>query len=156
MAYVTLDALGKIYFPKVLREKIKDRKFIALVLPDGDVVLHAVFNALSQAVGGRSIGYYADPLYFEKGISDSKEYTKVIMKLIKEKGYKINNIGIMIEAKKPILEPHSDAIKKSLAGIFDVHENQIGLTFTTGESLTAFGKGEGMQAFAIVSLVKNE
>ena len=40
MAYVTLDALGKIYFPKVLREKIKDRKFIALVLPDGDVVLH--------------------------------------------------------------------------------------------------------------------
>ncbi|MEW6294718.1 MAG: hypothetical protein AB1467_00280 [Candidatus Diapherotrites archaeon] len=40
MVYVNLDKLGKIYFPKILRKKMKSKEFIALVLPDGDIVLH--------------------------------------------------------------------------------------------------------------------
>ena len=43
---------------------------------DGDVILHSLFNAISQACGGHSLGYYADPL-FKKGVTDSKEYLKV-------------------------------------------------------------------------------
>lgn len=123
---------------------------------DGDVMLHAVFNALSQAIGGRSIGYYADSMCFEEGITDSKEYVKVALRMVEEKGYKISNIGLMVEAKRPMLEPHSDAIKKSLAAILGIDKSRVGLTFTTGDGLTSFGKGEGIQAFAIASLVKNE
>ena len=123
---------------------------------DGDVILHAIFNALSQAVGGRSIGHYTEPLFLEQGIRDSREYIKIALKMVKENKYKISNMGVMIEAKRPMLEPHSDAIKKSLAAILGIDKSRIGLTFTTGEGLTSFGKGEGIQAFAIAGLVKNE
>ena len=123
---------------------------------DGDVILHAIFKALSQAVGGRAIGHYTAPLFLEQGIRDSREYIKIALKMVKENKYKISNMGVMIEAKRPMLEPHSDAIKKSLAAILGIDKSRIGLTFTTGEGLTSFGKGEGIQAFAIAGLVKNE
>lgn len=120
---------------------------------DGDVVLHALFNALSQAIGERSIGIYADPK-FERGITDSKEYLKTILSMVKEKGYIINNVGIMIEAKKPKIEEHVCKMKKSLSKLLKLEESQIGITATSGENLTAFGRGEGIQTFVIVSLVK--
>lgn len=121
---------------------------------DGDVVLHAIFNSLSQAVGERSLGIYADTLCLEQGITDSKEFVKIILKIIREKGYKINNIGVMIEAKKPRIEEHSKAMKKSIARILEVDEDQIGITATTGDGLTDFGRGEGIQVLVISSLIK--
>lgn len=121
---------------------------------DGDVILHAVFNALAQAMGMRSIGCYADKLCREKGVTDSKEYVKLILGKVKENGFLINNIGIMVEAKKPRLEMYHDKIKKSIAGMLETAEDRIGLTFTSGEELTDFGKGLGMQCFAVVSLAR--
>jgi len=119
---------------------------------DGDVILHALFNALSQAIGGRSLGYYADKMCSEQEIKDSKEYLKVILNRLEEKNCKINNIGIMIEAKKPKLEPWHDKIKESLSELLKINKSQIGLTFTSGEDLTDFGKGLGIQCYCVVSL----
>ena len=119
---------------------------------DGDVILHALFNALSQAIGGKSIGCYADKMCLEHEIKDSKEYLKIILKKLEEKNYKINNIGIMIEAKKPNMEPHHDNIKESLSNLLKIDQGQIGLTFTSGEDLTDFGKGLGIQCYAIVAV----
>jgi len=118
---------------------------------DGDVILHALFNALSQAIGKRSIGCYADKMCLEKGIKDSKEYVKFILDKINQENLKINNIGIMIEAKKPRLEPHHDKIKESISSLLNIKTEQIGLTFTSGEELTDFGKGLGIQCFVLVS-----
>ena len=59
---------------------------------DGDVILHALFNSLSQACGGESLGYYADPL-FKKGITDSKEYLKIALKMISDIGYRVSPSG---------------------------------------------------------------
>ncbi|MFH1664323.1 MAG: 2-C-methyl-D-erythritol 4-phosphate cytidylyltransferase, partial [archaeon] len=112
---------------------------------DGDVILHALFNALSQAIGGKSIGCYADKICLQDGITDSKEYLEVILKKLEEKNYRINNIGMMIEAKKPNLGPHHDKIKESLSELLKINKENIGLTFTSGEDLTDFGKGLGMQ-----------
>ena len=123
---------------------------------DGDVILHALFNSVSQAIGERSISYYADKMCLEQGITDSKEYLKVILNKLKEKNYKINNVGIMIEAKKPKLEPYHAKIKQSLSNLLKINKEQIGLTFTSGESLTDFGKGLGIQCFVITTLNKNE
>lgn len=122
---------------------------------DGDVILHALFNAISQAIGKRSISIYSDKMCLEQGIKDSKEYLKIILKKLEEKNYKINNVGIMIEAKKPKLEPYHDKIKESLSGILKIEKEQIGLTFTSGEELTDFGRGLGIQCFAITALNKN-
>jgi len=121
---------------------------------DGDVILHSLFNALSQAVGERSLGIYSDPLCLEKGITDSKEYLKIALKMIEERGYVINNIGIMIEAKVPKIEPHTKKMKECIAKLLKINEDQIGITATSGNGLTAFGKGEGIQVITIVSLIK--
>lgn len=118
---------------------------------DGDVILHALFNAISQAIAERSLDYYANEM-FAKGVIDSKEYLKVILNKLKEKNMKINNIGIMIEAKKPKLEPYTDKIKESLSKVLGLDKEDIGITYTTGDNLTAFGKGKGIQCFAVVTI----
>ena len=118
---------------------------------DGDVVLHALFNALSQAVGKRSLGVYADPIC-RRGITDSKEYLRVALDMVRQAGYTINNVGVSIEARRPQIEPMAEQMKASIAGILGVGDDQVGITATSGEGLTAFGRGEGIQVFVIVSL----
>jgi len=120
---------------------------------DGDVILHSLFNALSQAVGEKSLGFYAEPM-FKKGITDSREFLKTAKKLVNDKGYKVNNIGIMFEGKKPRIDNYVDNMKKTIAKLLEIKEEQIGITATSGENLTSFGKGKGIQVFSIVSLIK--
>lgn len=121
---------------------------------DGDVILHAIFNAISQANGDNSLGFYADPLC-EEGIKDSKKYIELILKKIKKDKFKINSIGIMIECGDPKIDPIAPKIKKSLAKILGVDTRRIGLTATSGEDLTVFGSGLGIQCFAIASIRKS-
>ena len=117
---------------------------------DGDVLLHALFNALSQAIGEKSLGHYATPM-FRNGVTDSKEYLKIALEKIKD--HRINNIGFMIEAKRPKIDDYADKMKESISQIMGVHPRQIGITATSGEGLSEFGKGKGIQAFAVVTLV---
>jgi len=119
---------------------------------DGDVILHALFNAISQAIGERSLGYYADPM-FKKGITDSREYLKVILNKLNNKKFKINNVGVMIEAARPKLELYTNKIKESLSNILKLNKENIGITYTSGEGLTSFGQGKGMQCFVVISVI---
>lgn len=118
---------------------------------DGDVILHAIFNALSQAIGDKSIGAYADA-ECKKGVKDSKKYLTPLLKKIKKKGFALNSLGVMIEAAKPKIDPLVPEMKKSLAAILDLKPNRIGITATTGEQCTAFGEGLGIQCLTIASL----
>jgi 2-C-methyl-D-erythritol 2,4-cyclodiphosphate synthase len=121
---------------------------------DGDVILHALFNALSQACGGHSLGYYADPLC-ERGIVDSREYLKVARGMVERIGCRVCNVGIMVEAKRPhVTIEQSEAMKRSIAEALAIAETEVGITFTSGEGLTSFGKGEGVLAQAVVSLTE--
>lgn len=120
---------------------------------DGDVVIHALCNALEQAIGGDSFSVYADPMCRE-GITDSQEYLKVALQHIKDKGYAINNLGISVEAKRPKILPIADKIRKSLAKILQIEKEKIGINSTSGDGLTAFGRGEGIQVWAVAMLVK--
>lgn len=120
---------------------------------DGDIVIHALCNALEQAIGGDSLAVYTDPMCND-GITDSKEYLKVAMEHIKEKGYRVNNVGISIEAKCPMILPIAGKMRESLAPILEIDAKNIGINATSGEGMTPFGRGEGAQAFVIVSLVK--
>jgi len=119
---------------------------------DGDVVLHAFFNALSQATGGESLGYYADPLY-RQGVTDSREYLKVAVDMVRNAGCRVHNVGIMIEAARPRV-PHEKVteMKKAIAGLSGIKPESVGITFTSGEGLTSFGRGEGILVQVIVSL----
>ena len=120
---------------------------------DADVILHALFNAISSALGGRSLSIISDGMC-KKGITDSREYLKAILEDMGDGKWAIGNVSVSIEAKKPKLEPHHDAIKKSLCALLGIGPSSIGLTFTSGEGLTGFGRGEGMQCFCAVTLVR--
>jgi len=121
---------------------------------DGDVILHAIFNALSQAIGAHSIGYYADPLFNEKGITNSREYLRIAYEMIALQKFEIVNIGITIECQTPKLEALSKSMRENIAKLLDLEIDQIGITATSGDGLTAFGKGEGIQAWAIANLLR--
>lgn len=120
---------------------------------DGDVVLHSLFNALSSAIGGRSLGIYADPLCAQ-GITDSAVYLAVALDMVRRAGYTVGNVAISIEARRPKIEPMALEMKKCIAALLEVTADQVGITATSGEGLTAFGRGEGIQVFTIVTLVK--
>lgn len=120
---------------------------------DGDVVLHAIFNAISQCLSEKSLGFYADPLC-KKGIKDSKEYLKIMLEKLADKNLRINHLGLMIEGARPKIDPISMQLKQSLSGLLDLPAQSIGITATTGEDLTSFGRGEGLQCFAIISVEK--
>ncbi len=118
---------------------------------DGDVILHALFNALSTAIGGKSLGFYADDMC-KKGITDSKKYLEFILEKVKERGCKISNTAIMLEGKKPKIDGHIDKIKTSLSKILKIKKENIGIAATSGDELTDFGKGLGMQCFVVATL----
>lgn len=118
---------------------------------DGDVVFHALFNAIAQALGEGSISYYADPLC-KNGITDSAEYLFVIRDMMLIRGYGIGNIGVMLEGSRPRISGHEGAMKERIASIFGIAGDLIGITATTGEGLTDFGRGLGMQCSCVVTL----
>jgi 2-C-methyl-D-erythritol 2,4-cyclodiphosphate synthase len=120
---------------------------------DGDVIIHALCASIEQALGRKNFSTYSDDMCKE-GITDSKEYLKVAVSHMKEMDYKINNVGISVECKTPKILPIEDEIKQNLAPILETDINNIGINATTGEGMTAFGRGEGVQVFVIVSLVK--
>ena len=122
---------------------------------DADVIIHSICRAFEQAIGGESFSIYADKMNAE-GISDSREYLKVSAANVERNGYRIGNLGISLECKTPKIVPLADKIKSELAAILKIEKGQIGVSATSGEELTAFGRGEGIQCFAIVSLIKNE
>ena len=118
---------------------------------DADVILHSLCNALSSAVGGESLGSWSDSMC-QKGITDSKEYIKYILNIVSQ-NFTINNISIAVEAQKPRLTSEEKRkVKMTLSNILKINLNQIGITYTSGDHLTSFGRGEGIQVFSTVLL----
>jgi len=119
---------------------------------DGDVISHAVFNALASAVGERSIGNYFpdnDPKWKN---ADSKIFLEEAKRMVAAKDYSIANIAIVVECKRPKIVPHEIEMKKNLAKMLGIKAEQISITATSGEGLTPFGKGLGIEVTASVML----
>ena len=129
---------------------LSDRPVIAN--SDGDVILHAVTNAISGYTGKIVLGGIADKLCLEDGIKDSSVFLKKAVEDIQ--GAKIIHCSVSVECLVPKLKPHLDRIRSKIAELLDLPVSSVGLTATTGEGLTSFGKGEGIQAFVILSFRK--
>ena len=119
---------------------------------DGDVILHAITNAISGYTGKIVLGGIADKLCLEEGIKDSSVFLERAIEDIS--GAKIIHCSVSVECLVPKIKPHLDAIRSRIAELLDLPESSVGLTATTGEGLTSFGKGEGIQAFVILSFRK--
>lgn len=119
---------------------------------DADVVLHAITNGISGISGVNILGKVSDDLCLKQGITDSKVYLYEALKSLTE--YKIVHVSISIEARRPHLADHIYAIRSSVAGLLSLKIEHVGLTATTGEGLTSFGKGDGIQALVIITAQK--
>lgn len=115
---------------------------------DGDVILHAITNAVSGITCVNILGDKADQMC-KNGILDSEEYLKQALKYLKEK---IVHISISIECKTPKITPKIPKMRTNIARILKVPENCIGITATTGEGLTDCGSGFGISAIAIITV----
>lgn len=116
---------------------------------DGDVVLHAICNAISSLTGILILGNIADDLCLKDGITDSEVYLTEAMKTLGNQS--ITHVAISIEAKKPKFKNHLVEMRKNIARIMHLDISQVGITATSGEGLTDFGCGDGVQVFAIVT-----
>ncbi|MEK7991963.1 MAG: 2-C-methyl-D-erythritol 2,4-cyclodiphosphate synthase [Thiotrichaceae bacterium] len=119
---------------------------------DADVVLHAIANGISGITGVNILGKISDDLCLNQGIADSKIYVQEALKYLN--GWKICHVSCSFECQKPKITPKIAEIKQSIAQLLDLTVDDVGITATTGEGLTDFGRGEGIQVLCIVTAVK--
>ena len=122
---------------------------------DGDVVLHAITNAVSGVTCRNILGKPADEMC-KSGITDSAESLKVALGDLKEKNMTISHLSITMECLRPKISPKVDEMRKSIGELLGISPDCVGITATTGEGLTAFGKGEGIMVFCILTVCKGE
>ena len=122
---------------------------------DGDVVLHAVTNAVSGITCRNILGARADAMC-RAGITDSREYLEVAMKDLAKAGFEAVHLSVTIEGKRPKISPKADEMRSSIAKLLGIGEDCVGITATTGEGLTAFGRGEGVSVFCVKKKKKTE
>lgn len=118
---------------------------------DSDVILHAIVNALTGIHGEIILGKVTDQMC-KDGIIDSEKY--ILKSLEHMNGFTISNVSISVECLRPKISPKSDAIRENIARILNIDMEDISITATTGEGLTDFGKGLGVQAFVVITATK--
>lgn len=119
---------------------------------DGDIVFHAICNAISSLTGILILGDIADDLCLKDGITDSEVYLTEAMKILGKQ--KVSHVAVTIEALKPKFKKRLLEMRENIARVMELDVSQVGITATTGEGLTDFGCGDGAQAFAIVSTME--
>jgi 2-C-methyl-D-erythritol 2,4-cyclodiphosphate synthase len=123
---------------------------------DADVVCHALSNALLGAIGEGDIGrHFPDSDQRYKGAS-SIELLRVVMSLVKERGFRVGNADLTILAERPKLGPYREEMRNNLAAILEVDPADVNVKATTGEKMGFVGREEGMMAEAVVLLESGE
>tara|TARA_B100000795_G_scaffold175509_1_gene132585 strand:+ start:1370 stop:1846 length:477 start_codon:yes stop_codon:yes gene_type:complete len=118
---------------------------------DADVIFHSITNAISSVTGKNILGSVADKLA-QHGEKDSIKYLQLALNDLK--AWKINHIAISIECLKPKISPKIELMKLKISVICKINIADVGITATSGEGLTAFGRGEGIQAISIITVSK--
>ena len=130
--------------------------FGELAHSDGDVIYHASMDAILGALALGDIGKLFpdnDPQY--KDIDSSLLFKKVVT-LMKEKGYRINNIDVMVTLEKPKLKDYIVEMRNNIANILETSIDNVSVKAGTNEGLDALGRGEAVKAEVIVLLKEEE
>jgi len=120
---------------------------------DGDVVLHALCDALLGAGGLGDIGQHfkdSDPQW--KG-ADSKQFVRAVMAMLRAGGLKVGNADVTILSEAPKVSPIRDEMRRQIASLLEVTEDRVNVKATTTERLGFLGRSEGLAAQAAVLLV---
>ena len=119
---------------------------------DGDVLVHAVMDALLSAAGLKDIGhYFPDTDEKWKGASSMAMLSQVVA-MLQDMGYGVQNISVAIQAEKPRLAKYIDEMKAALATALGVAVDCVGISAGTNEGLGYVGEGKGITVNAYVLL----
>lgn len=122
---------------------------------DADVLIHAICDALLGAANLRDIGFHysnKDPRW--SGM-DSKFFLKDVTRMLSERGWKVENVDCTLCLEAPKVNPHIPEMKKVLAPLMNIAEEDISIKATTAERLGYIGREEGVNAYA-VALIKKD
>ena len=116
---------------------------------DADVIIHAICDALLGAAGLRDIGFHFPDTDKQYKNIDSKELLKAVMLQLTAKNYKVGNIDVTLCLEQPKINPHIPDMKKVLAAVIGIGEEDLSIKATTNEKLGYIGRSEGAAAYAV-------
>lgn len=123
---------------------------------DGDVLIHAICDAILGAISEGDIGvHFPDSDRTTEGIRSTTILSHV-MDLARKKGYAVVNIDTVVAAEEPKIQPLREAMKKALAETMGVNVNRIGIKGKTTEGLGFVGKKEGIEVYAVALLEERD
>jgi 2-C-methyl-D-erythritol 2,4-cyclodiphosphate synthase len=122
---------------------------------DADVLIHAICDALLGAANLRDIGFhFANTDNRWKGMN-SKFFLKEVTRIVEEKGWKIGNVDCTICLEKPKINPHIPEMKKVLAPLMNITDEDLSIKATTNEKMGYVGREEGVCSYAVALLQKD-
>ena len=120
---------------------------------DGDVVLHALCDALLGAAGLGDIGQHfkdSDPQW--KG-ADSRHFVRAVLEMLRGRGLRVANVDVTVLAEAPKVAPFRDEMRRQIAQLLEVSEHHVNVKATTTERLGFLGRAEGIAAQAVALLI---
>lgn len=121
---------------------------------DADVALHAIVDALLGAVAKSDIGSHFPPSDPQWQGASSDRFLIHAGKLVGDSGYRVGNIDLTIICEAPKIGPYRDAMRERIANLLDIDIGAISVKATTTERLGFAGRGEGIAAQAIASVIR--
>jgi 2-C-methyl-D-erythritol 2,4-cyclodiphosphate synthase len=123
---------------------------------DADVLTHAIMDGMLGALSLGDIGHYFPPTEPQWAGADSLLLLQQVHELIKSEGWEIGNIDSVVVAERPKLKTHINAMRDRLAKTLGINPKQIGIKATTNEKLGPVGREEGICAYTVVLLIRND
>ncbi len=120
---------------------------------DGDVLLHAVCDALLGAAGLGDIGKHFPDTDDNYKDADSRDLLRQVVKKILDKDYKVGNLDVTVIAQTPRLAEHINAMRENIANDTAVSSEQVNIKATTTEKMGYIGREEGIAVHAVVLLL---
>ena len=121
---------------------------------DGDVVLHALCDAMLGALALGDIGRHFPPSDPQWKGADSRTFLRHCEGLLRARGWRVGNADVTVVCERPKIGPHADAMRANIAADLGIGVDDVGIKATTSERLGFTGRGEGIAAQAVCLLVR--
>lgn len=121
---------------------------------DADVALHAMMDALLGAAALGDIGKHFPDTDARFAGADSLKLTEHVVELLTKAGWLVNNVDVTIIAQAPKMAPHIQTMRENIAKVLKIELDKVNVKATTTEKLGFTGRGEGIAAEAVASIIK--
>lgn len=121
---------------------------------DADVALHAITDAILGAAAAGDIGQHFSPKDERWRGADSAQFIRHAAQLAQEAGYTVSSVDLTIICEEPKIGPHRETMREKIATLLDLQAQAVSVKATTTEKLGFTGRGEGIAAQAVATLVK--